>query len=187
MPLLCSEGHLSVGTNTLYNGTIRIVASEHAPVHIGSYCAIGENLKIIPLNHDYNFPAVQGTFYRSFFGVAHPGSTGTPTRERTKGAVTNGSDVWIGDDVQIMSGVTIGDGAVIGAKSVVTSDIPPFSVAAGIPCRLIKPRFQPNMAAFLAELRWWEWDDERIIRNQKFFCLNLNAVTVEEARATLCD
>ena len=126
MPLLCSEGHLSVGTNTLYNGTIRIVASEHAPVHIGSYCAIGENLKIIPLNHDYNFPAVQGTFYRSFFGVAHPGSTGTPTRERTKGAVTIGSDVWIGDDVQIMSGVTIGDGAVIGAKSVVTSDIPPL-------------------------------------------------------------
>jgi len=52
-----------------------------------------------------------------------------------------GSDVWIGANVIIKAGVTIGDGCFIGAGSVVTKDIPPFSVAAGNPCRVIRPRF----------------------------------------------
>ena len=51
-----------------------------------------------------------------------------------------GNDVWIGRRVIILPGVTIGDGCVIGAGAVVAKDIPPFSIAVGNPCRVIKNR-----------------------------------------------
>ena len=56
----------------------------------------------------------------------------------TKGPVVIGKNVWIGDKATILSGVTIGEGAVIAANSVVTKDVPPYSVAAGVPARIIK-------------------------------------------------
>ena len=55
-----------------------------------------------------------------------------------KGEVRIGNNVWIGRNVCIMPGVTIGDGAVIGANAVITHDIPPYSVAAGVPAKIIK-------------------------------------------------
>lgn len=55
-----------------------------------------------------------------------------------KGPVIIGNNVWIGDKASILSGVTIGKGSVIGANTVVTKDIPPFSVAVGNPAKVIK-------------------------------------------------
>ena len=54
--------------------------------------------------------------------------------------VTIGDDVWIGRRVMIMPGVTIGNGCVIGAGAVVTKDIPPYSVAGGVPAKVLKSR-----------------------------------------------
>lgn len=59
-------------------------------------------------------------------------------RLSSKGPVIIGNNVWIGDKATILSGVTIGDGAVIAANSVVTKDIPSYSVAAGVPAKIIK-------------------------------------------------
>ena len=56
----------------------------------------------------------------------------------SKGAVVIGNNVWLGNNVCIMPGVTIGDGAVVGANSVVTKDVPAYSVAAGIPAKIVK-------------------------------------------------
>jgi len=56
----------------------------------------------------------------------------------SKAPVTIGNNVWIGDNACILPGVTIGDGAVIGANAVVTHDIPPYSVAVGIPAKVIR-------------------------------------------------
>ena len=73
----------------------------------------------------------------SLFGAGHPLN---PT-ERTQGfeyakPITIGNRVWIGGNVSVMPGVTIGEGCVIGAGSVVTKDIPPYTVAVGNPCRV---------------------------------------------------
>ena len=56
----------------------------------------------------------------------------------SKGGITIGDRVWIGDKVTILSGVSIGEGAIIGANSVVTKDVPPYSVAVGIPAKVIR-------------------------------------------------
>lgn len=65
----------------------------------------------------------------------------TPPIDRpldVRGEVAIGNNVWVGRNVCIMSGVHIGDGAVIGANAVVTHDIPAYSVAAGVPAKVIK-------------------------------------------------
>lgn len=56
----------------------------------------------------------------------------------SKGAIVIGDNVWIGEKAAILAGVTIGEGAIIGANAVVTKNIPPYSIAAGIPARIIK-------------------------------------------------
>ena len=56
----------------------------------------------------------------------------------SKGDVFIGKNVWIGEKASIMPGVTIGEGSIIGANAVVTSDIPPYSVAVGTPARIVK-------------------------------------------------
>lgn len=81
------------------------------------------------------------------------------------GSITIGNDVWIGYEAVILSGVTIGDGAIIGARAVVTRDIPPYTIAAGVPAKPIRRRFDVETIARLEELRWWDWEEEKIRQN----------------------
>ena len=67
-----------------------------------------------------------------------------------------GNDVWIGLNVVIMDGVTIGDGAIIAAGAVVTKDVPPYAIVGGVPAKVIRYRFSPEIVAALLELRWWD-------------------------------
>lgn len=180
---LKSQLNIFVGRETYYNENIKLLASEHSKIQFGSYCAIGPNLKIITVNHDWNYPCIQGTFYRRMFGTRHPGELNkAPTRERTKGNVVIGNDVWLGDDVTILSGVTIGDGCCIGTKSVVSKSLPPYSICGGIPCKVIKYRYSSEIIDYLLELKWWEWSEEKIKQNEHFFNTNLNEFSLNDLK-----
>lgn len=63
---------------------------------------------------------------------------GTPTDKEYAKPITIGRNCWIAGNVTVCGGVTIGEGSVIGAGSVVTRDIPPNSLAVGVPCRVIR-------------------------------------------------
>lgn len=92
----------------------------------------------------------------------------------SKGPISIGNDVWIASHVVIGSGANIGDGAVIGANSVVVGNVPPYAVAVGSPARVVKYRFDERLITQLLEIRWWEWEDERIKQNRELF---LNPLT----------
>lgn len=168
---------IEIGKGTKINDTKHFVASEKSKIIIGNYCAIANGCKIITLNHDYNYPAIQGTFYNTYFNKKHPGEIkNPPNKERTKGNVIIGNDVWIGEDVFISSGVTIGDGCCIGAKSIITRDLPAYSICVGSPCKCVKKRYNEKIINFLLKIKWWNWSDDKIKKNIEFFHTNLNEI-----------
>jgi len=63
----------------------------------------------------------------------------------SKGPVIIGKNVWIGRNVCIMPGIKVGFGAIIGANAVVTKDIPPYAIAGGVPAKVIKYRYEPEI------------------------------------------
>ena len=87
-----------------------------------------------------------------------------------KGDIVVGNDVWIGQHVTVLPGVHIGDGAIIGANSVVADNIPPYAIAAGNPCRVVRPRFDQALTDYLIKLRWWDWSPEKIFNHLEALC-----------------
>ena len=125
---------------------------------IASYCAIGGN------GHDPSLFTTSPVFFEGG-NVFHRNfaKLKTPVLDE----VVIGNDVWIGEGVFIKSGVTIGNGAVIGAHSVVTKNVPDYSIMAGSPAKLIRMRFPDDKISLLQETRWWEWPDEDLKTNWK--------------------
>jgi virginiamycin A acetyltransferase len=169
--------NIEIGKGTIFNGNKKLVTSPNSKIKIGKYCAIANGCKIITLNHDYNYPALQGSFYKENFNCKHPGEIkNPPNKERTKGEVIIGNDVWIGEDVFISSGVNIGNGCCIGAKSVITKDLPAYSICVGVPCKPVKKRYSDSIIKFLEDIKWWNWDSNKIKKNKNFFYKNLNDI-----------
>ncbi|HDM8215822.1 CatB-related O-acetyltransferase [Vibrio campbellii] len=80
-----------------------------------------------------------------------------------------GNDVWIGSEAMIMPGVKIGDGAVIGARSVITKDVPPYSIVVGHN-HIVRQRFNDEYVAMLSEIKWWDWPINHIKQAMKIMC-----------------
>jgi phosphonate metabolism protein (transferase hexapeptide repeat family) len=73
-----------------------------------------------------------------------------------------GHDVWLGHGAMVMPEVSVGHGAVVAAQAVVTRDVPPYAVVAGVPARVVKWRHPPEIAERLIALGWWDWDHGRL-------------------------
>ena len=148
------EGTISIGDNSDIGDYGFISAWNYYPasgqyftpsINIGDNCHIGDRSRISCINK-----IVLGNGVRTGASVliidnSHGNGTmteaNTPPHKRSlysKGAVTIGNNVWIGEKASIMPGVTIGEGAIIAANSVVTHDVPAYSVVAGCPAKVIK-------------------------------------------------
>ena len=117
-PFYCDYGnHIKVGKNFFcnYNCTMLDVGR----ITFGDNCLLAPNVAIYTAGHPIH-PDSRNSLYE--YGID----------------VTIGDNVWIGGNVVIMPGVNIGSNCVIGAGSVVTKDIPAWSVAAGNPCRVLR-------------------------------------------------
>ena len=128
---------------------------------VGNFCAIGSKVEAMIAGWSHN--AVWVTTY-PFEAFKNKWSNASKIRPypRTPRNINIGNDVWIGQGVLIMSGVTIGDGACIGANTVVSKDIPPYTIAVGAPMKFVRKRFSDDDINFLLDLKWWNWPDEKI-------------------------
>jgi lipopolysaccharide transport system ATP-binding protein len=127
---------------------------------IGKFCCMAEGVNIIiDGNHRLDWVS---TFPLSRLLLNDFSNTGHPAG---KGNMSIGNDVWIGMNVLILPGVNIGDGAVIAAGAVVVEDVAPYSIVGGVPATFIKYRFIPERCSRLLEIRWWDWDIEKIKEN----------------------
>lgn len=132
---------------------------------IGKFCSIARQTVIGVGNHDHTVVTTHPFFMSPEFGNIVETKREMPQRK----APVIGNDVWIGINSIVMRGVTIGDGAVIAANSVVTRDVPPYTIVGGAPAHHLKDRFPPDIVADLQNIRWWDWSDEELKSNVGYF------------------
>lgn len=127
---------------------------------ISNYCAIGGGA------HPIDWVSTSPMFNRSG-GIL---KTKFSSNEYNPFALTKiGNDVWIGANSLIKAGVIISDGAVVGMGSVVTKDIGPYEIWAGNPAKYIRKRFDEETIKKLLEIKWWDWEDQILIKYSEYF------------------
>ena len=144
----------------------------HYPVNgdrlkIGRFCSIACGAKFLFTSANHAMRSLSTYPFPIFFE-----EWGLDVKEITnawdnKGGIVIGNDVWIGFEAVILSGVTIGDGAVIGTRAVVTKDVPPYTIAGGVPAKLIRKRFSDDVISELLKIQWWNWSENRIRKNME--------------------
>ncbi|NOX08327.1 MAG: CatB-related O-acetyltransferase [Gammaproteobacteria bacterium] len=152
-------GIVSVGDFTYISGNGRISSLPQTKITIGKFTSIASGVQIIGALHKSHI-----TTY-SLARVLLDKSELNPGHGITRGDISIGNDVWIGINVIILSGVNIGNGAIIGAGAVVTKDIPPYAIAAGVPAKVKKMRFSDKEIERLLCARWWDWSLVKIRKN----------------------
>jgi virginiamycin A acetyltransferase len=129
---------------------------------IGKFCQIASGVEFIMNGANHQMDCVS-TFP---FYIFEKWNEHVPSLDKfpLKGDTIIGNDVWIGQDTTILPGVKIGDGAIIGMKSVVGSDVEPYTIAAGNPVKIIRKRFDEELIELLLKLKWWDLPVEEVIK-----------------------
>ena len=132
-------------------------------LRIGRFCAIARGVRFVMNGANHRLDGIS-TYPFQIFGGGWEQVMPKPGELPFKGDTVIGNDVWIGYDALIMPGVCIGDGAIIAARSVVTHDVPPYTLVGGNPARPIRRRFGDADIDTLLRIAWWDWPVERITR-----------------------
>lgn len=178
--LLKFEFPVSIGKSTRYDFTV----GRHTYLgsgryngldKIGRYCSVANDVAIGLESHPLSFLSTSPVCYDPKGFLSHfSGDQETELFFRnSKESLSNsfaqfsevysgpkvviGNDVWIGHGAFIKRGVTVGDGAVIAAHSVVTKDVPPYSIVGGVPAKIIRHRFSEEIINKLLKLKWWDY------------------------------
>lgn len=133
---------------------------------IGAFCSISWNVSIGGANHDYRRITTHSFLYSDDFGLKPAGCSGY---ERFADQCCIENDVWIGCGASVLRNVTVGDGAVIAAGAVVTDNVAPYTIVAGVPAKPIRRRFDDDICEELLRCRWWELPEGAIRENYSLF------------------
>lgn len=166
-PLTSDDPRISIGRFT-YGGAGFRLWSAGERVEVGAFCSFAENVLIFG-GGEHRVDWVTTHPLRIAFNSPGAGQDGHP---HSKGPTRIGNDVWIGHGAMVLSGVTVGDGACIGAGAVVSKDVPPYSIVAGNPARVLRLRFSEEKIARLLQIAWWNWPVDSIKRYESLLCAN---------------
>lgn len=129
---------------------------------VGKFSNIAAFTRIGPTDHPWRNAAQHHFLYRSASYFADTEDDPTFFAHRESRRVNLGHDCWIGHGAIIKPEVTVGIGAVVASGAVVTKDVAPFMIVAGVPAVPIKARFTDTVIERLLALAWWDWSHDRL-------------------------
>ncbi len=170
--LLKNDKFSNLGSKTYENGA-KVWRWTKSPLVIGNYCSIA---------HNVNFIVDQG-FHQASEITNYPFVNNLTTREdlftiknsiSQKEGITVGHDVWIGLNAIILPGINIGNGVTIAANTVVTKNVPDYSIVAGNPGTVIKFKHEQAFIHKLNDIAWWNWSADIVDYRTEDFYLTIS-------------
>lgn len=149
---------ISIGKNTYGNIDV-LFSDKDTKLIIGNYCSIANGVKFLP-STDHAMDRISTYPFKAMLLTGE-------LEALSRGDIVVGDDVWIGYGATILSGVHIGQGAVIAAGAVVNKDVPPYAIVGGVPAKIIKYRFAPEMIEELLKIDYRALDVETIRTHEK--------------------
>lgn len=140
----------TLGYNNLLGGTIVI----------GRYCQVGVDVAMHATNHPISHLSTY--INKNLF-------QGDLKKLKVEHKITIGNDVWIGHGVLILGNVTVGNGAILAAGSVITKDVAPYTIVAGVPAKMLRKRFSDAVISEIEDLKWWDKPEKEVEKIKPLF------------------
>lgn len=133
-----------------------------ANAEVGKFSNIASFVRIGATDHPLDRASLHHFMYRSgdYWEDAEHDADWFALRRSRRAHI--GHDTWIGHNAQIKPEVTIGHGAVVASGSIVTKDVPPYMIVAGVPAKPLRTRISPALADRMIALGWWDWSHQDI-------------------------
>lgn len=133
-----------------------------ANASVGKFANIASCVRIGATDHPLDRASLHHFQYRSDdYWEDADGDAAWFAHRGTRRAVI-GHDTWLGHGAQVKPEVTVGHGAVVAAGAVVTRDVAPYTIVAGVPAIFLRRRLPEDLAARMIALAWWDWDHARL-------------------------
>ncbi|WP_321364967.1 chloramphenicol acetyltransferase [uncultured Celeribacter sp.] len=129
---------------------------------VGKFANIAAFTRIGPTDHPYQNASLHHFLYRSSYYWEDAEDDPAFFAARSARRTVIGHDTWIGHGAIIKPEVTIGNGAIVASGAVVTKDVPPYMIVAGVPAQPMRPRYAQGIGARIEALGWWDWDHQRL-------------------------
>jgi phosphonate metabolism protein (transferase hexapeptide repeat family) len=129
---------------------------------VGKFANIAALTRIGPTDHPFRNASLHHFLYRSsyYWDDAQDDPEFFAARQARRTVI--GPDTWLGHGVIVKPEVIIGAGAIIASGAVVTKDVPPYMIMAGLPAAPLRPRYAPGVGDRMTALAWWDWDHARL-------------------------
>lgn len=133
-----------------------------ANTEIGKFVNIASFVRVGATDHPLDRASLHHFLYRSASYWEDAADDDAWFARRRARVARIGHDTWIGHAAQVKPEITVGHGAVVAAGAVVTRDVAPYMIVAGVPAAPLRPRLAPDLAERMMALAWWDWGHPRL-------------------------